>query len=325
MATKDDKRQLREMIEALEYRVHSGPPIIPAEVESVRDFLREKEFSQASDYHRRLGELQSRLTNRLPRTESLAKRDYGGKAGERHLQLQSIFDHIIISTCYDGVFNTQHGRIKLSHRFNRAGRLDFVELKFLKSLHPCLTGEIRKLVMVQNFQASRPDWLRAEAFVLETMPRELIFLYRDIFHCAREEMLAWLVNIGHRLTTDLLKALPAAAGVRRANGAELLIGQAQTANGHKNGNGHSPLAPSAGLGVHRNLDSVVRNSAPTCLAEPERRPPAGAQAGRNRLQLDIEMVLNDPVARPILETAARLECSAECGVDGLAVLWYHQV
>ena len=35
------------------------------------------------------------------------------------------------------------------------GRIDFVELKFLRSLHPLLTGEIRKLVTVKGYQSIR--------------------------------------------------------------------------------------------------------------------------------------------------------------------------
>ena len=47
----------------------------------------------------------------------------------------------------------------------------------------------------------------AEAFALEVLPRELIFLYQDLFRGPKEEILAWLVNIGHRLAGDLLKDL----------------------------------------------------------------------------------------------------------------------
>jgi hypothetical protein len=83
----------------------------------------------------------------------------------------------------------------------------FVELKFLRSLQPCLDGEFRKLVMVKDYARIRKDWHAAEAFVLPVLPRELVFLYQDIFRCPREEVLAWLVNIGHRLARDLLKDL----------------------------------------------------------------------------------------------------------------------
>ena len=53
----------------------------------------------------------------------------------------------------------------------------------------------------------RKDWHAAEAFVLPILPRELVFLYQDIFRCPREEVLAWLVNIGHRLAKDLVNDL----------------------------------------------------------------------------------------------------------------------
>ena len=205
MATKEDKRQARGVIEGLEHRVHAGPPIRETEIQSLRHFLRLRDFSPASDYHNRLLQIQNRLQMRAAEPFLLhGKRDYAGKAAGRHMQLQSVFDHVILSTCYEGDFNTRHGRIKLSHRFNQEGRIDFVELKFLRSLHPCLNGAIRKLLLIADYQSFRKDWDKAEAFVLETLPRELIFLYPDIFKCPRAELLAWLVNIGHRIVGDLL-------------------------------------------------------------------------------------------------------------------------
>ena len=52
-------------------------------------------------------------------------------------------------------------------------------------------------------------------FVLPILPRELIFLHTNLFRFPRPEVLAWLVNIGHRLADDLCQAL---TGVR-TNGA----------------------------------------------------------------------------------------------------------
>ena len=208
MATKDQKRQARGLIEALESRVHVGPPVRDGELHSAREFLRQNEFPVASDYYHRLGQIQHRLQTR-PATASLlpAKRNYGGEAAGHWMQLQSAYDHVILSTCYEGEFDLKPGRIKISHRLNQAGRIDFVELKFLRSLHSCLNGEIRTLLRVMDYQDLRKDWRTAEAFVLPVLPQELIFLYPDLFRCPRPAILAWLVNIGHRLTEDLLQDL----------------------------------------------------------------------------------------------------------------------
>ena len=130
------------------------------------------------------------------------------------MQIQSIYDHVILSTCHQGDFNLRRGRVKISHRFNQAGRIDFVELKFLRSLQPELNGEIRKLLTVKNYQHLGKDWHEAEAFALRVLPQELIFLFRDIFRCPRHEVLGWLINIGHRAVEDLLYAVRA----RRVNG-----------------------------------------------------------------------------------------------------------
>lgn len=186
---------------------------------SARNFLRDNDFSDASDYFQRLERIRNRLQTRSPMPPLLpGKRNYGGQAAGRWMQLQSAYDHLILSTCYDGESNSQMGRIKISHRFNQAGRFDFVELKFLRSLHPCLNGELRSLLRVKDYHNIRKDWHAAEAFVLPLLPRELAFLYEDVFRCPREELLAWLINIGHRMVADLLADLR----VGRVNGSERL-------------------------------------------------------------------------------------------------------
>lgn len=203
MATKEHRRFARGLIEGLELRVHSGPPIGATEIDSAQEFLRQN-FSPASDYFSRLCQIKERLNGRShERTLAPGKRNYGGEAGGRLMQVQSIYDHVILSTCYAGEFNTKRGRVKVSHRFNSEGRIDFVELKFLRSMSPWLTGEIRKLVMVKDYQNLQRDWHEADAFTLRVLPQELIFLYGDIFRCARNEILAWLMNIGHGLMSDL--------------------------------------------------------------------------------------------------------------------------
>lgn len=206
MPTKEIKRHARGIVEALESRAHAGPPVRANEIVSAREFLEQHDFSTTSDYFSRLDRLQNCIATRpvAPRQE---KRNYGGEAGETWMQVQSIYDHVILSTCHNGEFNSQRGRIKLSHRFNQAGRIDFVELKFLRSLQPCLTGEIRKLVMIKDYQHLQKDWREADAFALRVQPRELIFLYANVFRCARRDILAWLINIGHHTVADLLESL----------------------------------------------------------------------------------------------------------------------
>ncbi|HSU54320.1 MAG TPA: hypothetical protein VLT36_09695, partial [Candidatus Dormibacteraeota bacterium] len=134
-------------------------------------------------------------------------RNYGGMAGGFWMQLQSAYDHIIVSTCYEGEFNVRRGRAKVSHRFNKEGRIDFVEMKFLRSLDPLLNGALRKLLTVKGFQTCRKDWGASEAYVLDVLPREMTFLYPEIFRFAKDEVLAWTVNVGHRLMGDLLTEL----------------------------------------------------------------------------------------------------------------------
>ncbi|HEX5220864.1 MAG TPA: hypothetical protein VFZ59_14945 [Verrucomicrobiae bacterium] len=213
MPTKEHRRHARGIVEALELRAHEGPSVCPGEIRSAREFLEQHDFSPASDYYSRLTRLQDHLQTRA-RVRTGGKRNYGGEAAGCWMQLQSVYDHVILSTCYDGQFNTQRGRVKISHRFNQAGRVDFVELKFLRSLQPCLTGEIRKLVTIRNYQTLQKDWHEAEAFVLRVLPRELVFLLVDFFRYPRHEIVGWLINLGHRTAGDLLADL----GAGRVNG-----------------------------------------------------------------------------------------------------------
>lgn len=215
MPTKEHKRHARGIVEALESRAHAGPSVGPTEILSARTFLEQHDFSPASDYFRRLVQLQDGLVRR-PRVAQQEKRNYGGEAAGCWMQLQSIYDHVILSVCYDGEFNSQRGRVKISHRFNQAGRIDFVELKFLRSLQPCLTGEIRKLVTIKDYQHVHQDWLENEAHVLRVLPQELVFLYGNLFRCSRADIIGWLINIGHRTVTDLVNELRAG----RVNGCE---------------------------------------------------------------------------------------------------------
>ena len=211
MATKEHKRRARGLIETLESRVHLGPPVHDHEIVSAEAFLRQNDFSPASDYFNRLAQIQDRLRKRShePSTFLRGKQNYGGEAGGYWMQLQSAYDHIILSTCYDGAFNFRRGRIKISHRFNQDGRIDFVELKFLSALEPRFNGALRKLLTVKGYQEIKPDWSSAEAFILEVLPRELVFLHPEIFHSEKSDLFGWLVNIGHGLVETLCQHLNA--------------------------------------------------------------------------------------------------------------------
>jgi hypothetical protein len=103
MATKDHRQYARGLIEGLESRVHAGPPIRATEIQGAQDYLRQNDFSPASDYFSRLGQIQSRLEPRQKETSLPSpKRNYGGEAAGCWLQLQSTYDHVILSTCFEG-------------------------------------------------------------------------------------------------------------------------------------------------------------------------------------------------------------------------------
>lgn len=313
MATKDNKRQVRELVEALEQRVHVGPMVGHAEIQSARDFLRQNDFSPASNYFNRLTHLESRLHGRAPAiARPPAKRNYGGKAAGYQMQVQSIYDHLILSICYTGDFNTRHGRIKISHRFNQEGRIDFVELKYLNSLHPPLNGELRKLLTVKDYPSIRKDWFGAEAHILKLLPQELVFLYEDIFRCPRTQIFGWLLNIGHNIVEDLLQDLKS----RKVNGSHLDLARLATSEPN--------LCWPNGAGNHNGNGSACRNGngRAVCLAEEPNGHGTAAHNGNGfngsslraagyPEQLRLETLVQDEVAMPILEKAAGLDAVVE--------------
>jgi hypothetical protein len=290
MATKEKRREIRGAIEALEDRLNHGPPILPAELRAVEEWLSRHDFSPASDYFSRLRTLQSRLGRRHS-SAMPAKRNYGGAAAGTRLQVQSVYDHIIVSTCYDGEFRTRRGRIKISHRFNEQGRIDFVELKFLTSLEPSLSGAFRKLLTIRDFQLIEKSWREAEAFVLATLPLELVFLHPEIFRQPREEVCAWLVNIGHNLLADVLKELET-PGIRQSRSPQGSVASkpnliAGSANGDES--------------TRQPLQSEPASTSCGVLT-------AGSQPGVPApSQLPLSTIAADPVAWAIMERAAALQ------------------
>jgi hypothetical protein len=304
MPTKEAKREARGVIEGLENRVHFGPPVVDTEIQAVREFLRQRDFSPSSDYFSRLVDIQSRLRTRL-RTPVIAqaKRNYGGEIGGRFMQVQMVYDHLILSTCYDGEFRTQRGRIKISHRFNQEGRIEFVELKFLNSLHSCLDGQIRKLLMIKDYQAIRKDWHAAEAFVLPALPRELVFLHDDAFRSPKAELFSWLVNIGHGIVDQMLaelRSVPAPSPALRSD--------------RWNGSSTSSIDGS----VRWSADTRSNPASNVALAPSPRHATSGN--GRKPEQLRLSAVLEDEAASTMLESIAAHESAVEAREDDKTVL-----
>jgi hypothetical protein len=338
MATKDNKRQVRQLVEGLEQRVHCGPAIRDGEIQSARDFLRQHDFASTSDYFNRLTSIEERLQGRVRQIfQPPVKRNYGGNAGGPPMQVQSIFDHVILSTCYAGEFNTKRGRVKISHRFNQEGRIDFVELKFLNSLHPPLNGESRKLLTVRDYSTIRKDWFEAEASVLGVLPQELIFLYAEIFRCSRSQLLAGLVNVGHEIVEELLRNLKSQKNKRSLSSGSI-PGPAgpdfSRPSSHEPNLGWSPEARDQNA---FQADSPNGHGRTVCLERPRTAPDTIHQNG-NRLterplqpagsqgQLPLDALLQDEVAMPILEKAAQLESVTEIkGPTEILVRYLRQI
>lgn len=234
------------------------------------------------------------------------------------MQVQSVYDHLILSTCYAGDFNTKRGRVKISHRFNQEGRIDFVELKYLQPLDPLLKGELRKLLMIKGYPSIQKDWHEVDAFVLEILPRELVFLYEGIFRCPRTQLFAWLLNIGHGIVEDLLK--------------DLQSSKFKFSTATPSGPGPNLGWPPQGWSQNAVSAGATNGSGKTVCLEPVQNghglvsengfaesPP---QSARYPDQLPLDALLRDDVALPILEKAAGLESVVEVAGETEAVVRY---
>ena len=87
------------------------------------------------------------------------KRDYFGKAGEHHLRVTPVFDHLFVSENYRRV-------IKLDWRFNQEGRIDLVD----SMLFP--ENRVMPLIKISGFERIQKNWTSARAAHL-TFPYEL--------------------------------------------------------------------------------------------------------------------------------------------------------
>jgi hypothetical protein len=85
------------------------------------------------------------------------------------MQIQSAFDHIILSTCYAGEFNLRRGRIKISHRFNHEGRLDFGRAHMRRV---CGSGTRYEAVYIEVDEKALQRWLLLLAPPKKKRPRD---------------------------------------------------------------------------------------------------------------------------------------------------------
>jgi len=69
---------------------------------------------------------------------------------------------LILSTCYEGEFKPERGRVKIPTASNQEGRIDFCRIEIPARVAPFLNGEIRKLLTMKGYQSLRRDWRSAE-------------------------------------------------------------------------------------------------------------------------------------------------------------------
>jgi hypothetical protein len=177
-----------------------------------------------------------------------------------------------------------------------------------------LNGELRKLLTVKDYSSIRKDWYAATAIVMRVLPQELVFLYEDIFHCPKPQLLAWLLNIGHGLVEDCLKDLQSQKNKRSLPPA--------TASGTVGLDFSRSANHGPNLGWSLKAWNQNEAARTVCLERTEveyavfdrngndsdGRP---VQPSGSPEQMPLDALLLDEVAKPILEKAARLESVVE--------------
>ena len=157
--------------------------------------------------------------------------------------------------------------------------------------------------MIKDYQAIRKDWHAAEAFVLPTLPRELVFLHDDAFRSPRADLFTWLVNIGHGIVDQMLAELESVP-------APTTTLQSDRWNGH-------PTASVNGS-VRWSADARGGPASDVALAPPPRHATSGN--GKKLEQLRLSAVLEDEAASTMLESIASHESAVEDRDDDKTVL-----
>jgi hypothetical protein len=126
------------------------------------------------------------------------KRDYYGVFHHnRRLQVMPVYDHIFLSRVYGG-------RLKMSWRFNRAGRLDLIDSIVIVREGPKNNPE--HLVLVEGFQSCDPEWSERPAEYIMP-PDEIRYVHGSFDRLDLQDLYQSLIRFGHSMCREFLADL----------------------------------------------------------------------------------------------------------------------
>lgn len=212
-----------------EHRLARGETI---SLEEVRELERRaEEFRHGAHYQLaqrvrrialRLGHVDNARWQQLKQTPvpvfNMAERSYIGRltsTKDAPVEFKVVFDHAFLTTNYR-VNIGAYDLVKLTHRFNREGRLDLIDARLKQTRKSSVTTPaaepaeeaIFHLVQVFAFKDKLPEpaWAesRAEYFI---RMRQIAALFYDQGLVHEEQQFRHLIQSGHRLMKELHRAI----------------------------------------------------------------------------------------------------------------------
>ncbi len=222
---------LAASVAAFEHRLMAQQPI---SLDEVKELERQTEpYRQGPHYQLaqrvrklalRLGHVAVTQWEQLKQTPvpvfNMAERSYIGRltsTKDAPVEVKVVFDHLFLTTNYR-VAISPYDLVKITHRFNREGRLDLIDarLKQTKRLYldadapPPAEDAIFHLIQMFAFKDKQAEleWAesRGEYFI---RLRQIAAVFYDLGLTHEEQQYRFLVQHGHRLMKELHRAVQA--------------------------------------------------------------------------------------------------------------------
>lgn len=229
LASADSPEALTASVAACEARL-GGPEVVSLEEVRALEHRAER-FRHGPHYQLaqrvrklalRLGHVDTARWEQLKQTAvpvfNMAERSYIGRLAstkDAPVEVKVVFDHLFLTTNHR-VSIGPHDLVKLTHRFNREGRIDLIDARLKRTrkfaddgtpLEPA-DDAIFHLVQVFAFKDKQPElaWgeSRAEYFI---RLRQIAALFYDLGLTHEEQQYRHLIQSGHRLMRELHRAV----------------------------------------------------------------------------------------------------------------------
>jgi hypothetical protein len=188
MTSKEDRRQVRALVESLEARCASGNLPTEDEIHDLVCVMEKLGFPEDSSYFARIEFILDKVENpdavtpanpcapavahctpapqlinpSEPNSPILKPQngrvDYYGNLHDHTVRVTPRYDHVFLAMYYTGFNDRYSTTFKITHRFNGKGRVDIVDIQLVKSFEPSLDRAVRHLVTVEGYERRAKAW-----------------------------------------------------------------------------------------------------------------------------------------------------------------------